>query len=162
MDVLRVVAYRKFCNKIWQATRFVLLRVPSRHHCAVDGNGEGMASAQPLISDIMLQRVQRHGELADRWILGRLRVAAEQVDSALDAFEFAAAASTVRRFFLDEFCQTYIECVKADLSSNSISAERSAVLLSCLESGLRLAHPIIPFLTEVGFAPLVPAWPLVP
>jgi valyl-tRNA synthetase len=121
---------RNFVNKLWNAARFVLVNTARQQ-------------AGPLPDDDRL-------ELADRWILGRLSAATEEVTRQLESFEVAAAARGVYEFIWSEFCDWYIEAAKQRLSSDDpeVAAPVRAVLVNVLEQALRLAHPFIPYVTE--------------
>jgi valyl-tRNA synthetase len=125
----QVESYRNFANKIWNAARFCLLYA--------DG-------PQTNTDNTELQ-------LRDRWILSRLNRTAREVNTALNAYEFHAAVQTLYHFFWDDFCDWYIELVKADVTSEEDTPQRSAArsrLLSVLEQALRLLHPFMPYITE--------------
>jgi valyl-tRNA synthetase len=90
-------------------------------------------------------------QLRDRWILSRLNRTAQEVNTALNAYEFHAAVQTLYHFFWDDFCDWYIELVKADVTSEEDTPQRRAArsrLLSVLEQALRLLHPFMPYITE--------------
>ncbi len=116
---------RNFNNKIWNAARYALA-LP-----------EGLPGAMTL------PRADRL-TLADRWILTRLHGAVQAVSSALDAYDFGAAAETLWRFIWYEICDWYLEATKDDYSQ----ATRGAVLSFVLNAAMRLLHPIEPFITE--------------
>lgn len=125
----QVESYRNFANKIWNAARFCLLY------------SEG---PQTHTDDTDLQ-------LRDRWILSRLNKTAVEVNTALNAYEFHAAVQTLYHFFWDDFCDWYIELVKADVIAEEDTPQRRAArsrLLSVLEQALRLLHPFMPYITE--------------
>jgi len=119
----------KFANKIWNASRFILM------------NLEGVTLQDP--EKIELKE-------ADRWILHRLNEAVKAVRTALDLYRFNEAAQTVYGFFWNDYCDWYIETSKLSLYSDD-PAEKNrclTLLLSILEESLRLLHPLLPFLTE--------------
>jgi valyl-tRNA synthetase len=125
----QVESYRNFANKIWNAARFCLLYA--------DG-------PQTNTDNTDLQ-------LRDRWILSRLNRTAQEVNTALNAYEFHAAVQTLYHFFWDDFCDWYIELVKADVTSEEDTPQRRAArsrLLSVLEQALRMLHPFMPYITE--------------
>ncbi|HEX6285292.1 MAG TPA: valine--tRNA ligase, partial [Pyrinomonadaceae bacterium] len=124
----QVESYRNFANKIWNAARFCL-----------------------LYSEPQMETVNTNLLLRDRWILSRLNRTALEVDAALNEYEFHAAVQTLYHFFWDDFCDWYIELVKADVTADQDSPERRAArarLLSVLEQALRLLHPFMPYITE--------------
>ena len=125
----QVESYRNFANKIWNAARFCLLY---------------SEEPQTNTDDTDLQ-------LRDRWILSRLNRTAVEVNAALNAYEFHAAVQTLYHFFWDDFCDWYIELVKADVIAEEDTPQRRASrarLLSVLEQALRLLHPFMPYITE--------------
>jgi valyl-tRNA synthetase len=153
LDVGRVVGYRQFCNKLWNATRFALTHLaPDRYAPAplLDAVDELLAS--PSLA------------ARDRWILSRLSACCSAVDAAMRAYSFAAAANAVYAFFLYELCDYYLELIKplmqpghecaalaaADAGGDVALAQRLArrTLHVCLELGFRLLHPMMPLVTE--------------
>jgi len=122
----RIEMSRNFCNKIFNAARFVLL---------------GVEDVQPRVSD---------ATLADRWIESRLQAAAAEVGRQLEEYDFAEATRVLYRFVWNEFCDWYVEIAKSRLYGDDAEARRqvSGHLLHLLDSILRLLHPFIPFLTE--------------
>jgi valyl-tRNA synthetase len=115
---------RRFCNKLWNASRFVLSRI--------GGDAPG-----PVPSELALP---------ERWILSRLAQTGESVESALADYEFAEAARTLYQFVWAEFCDWYLEIAK--LAQGERAPATDAVLYYVLETTLRLMHPIMPFITE--------------
>jgi valyl-tRNA synthetase len=123
----RVQGYRHFINKLWNATRFILMNLSEKHRDTV------------LSTDI--ESAQQ--TLASRWILSRLAFTIEEVNSALEDYRFNDAANTIYQFTWHEFCDWYIEMAKTEMSE-----EVRLCLLYTLERILRLLHPFMPFLTE--------------
>jgi valyl-tRNA synthetase len=127
----RMEGYRAFANKLWNACRFVLMKVgedPPRERFE--------AASLPLV---------------DRWILSRTHAVAAEVDRSLEQFRFDHAADALYHFVWHEFCDWYIELVKPDLAEDADPARRAtarAVLLDVLDTILRLLHPFMPFVTE--------------
>lgn len=131
-DLKRVEGYRNFCNKIWNATRFVLMNV--------EGKTVGRAPRTDL------------WELPEQWIVSRLQKAEAAVHKAFADYRLDMVAQTMYDFVWNEYCDWYVELTKPVLNSDEVSDERKAevrrVLLATLESSLRLLHPLMPFLTE--------------
>jgi valyl-tRNA synthetase len=123
----RLLGYKAFINKLWNASRFVLMNL--------NGALAGSASAD-------------HLPLPSRWILTRLHDVAGEVDAALAGFRFDAAAHALYHFVWDELCDWYLEISKAYLGDPARAPEARRVLVDVLETTLRLLHPLIPFVTE--------------
>jgi valyl-tRNA synthetase len=127
---------RNFANKIWNATRFVLL------NC-----GEVLDAGEPAQWETELAPPT----LADRWILSRFNRAAEEARAALAEYRFHEAAATLYHFFWDDFCDWYIELAKPYVTAKTDAPESTAVrqrIIYVLERSLRLLHPLMPFITE--------------
>ncbi|KAF8337423.1 tRNA synthetases class I-domain-containing protein [Cantharellus anzutake] len=133
LEILRVEGYRKFCNKLWNATKFAMLKfeegwVPELSH-------------QPTGKE----------SLAERWILHKLNIAVSDLNKQLADRSFLAATGTVYNFWLYELCDVFIEAMKPMTDEKaSLETRRSAqnTLYTCLDFGLRLLHPFMPFVTE--------------
>jgi valyl-tRNA synthetase len=132
-DIGRIEGYRNFCNKIWNAARYVLMNC-EHEDCGIDG-----ASAVEL-------------SLADRWILGRVQATAAEVARAIGNYRFDMASSALYEFIWNEYCDWYLELSKPILWDDESSAEAKRgtrqTLIRVLETWLRLLHPMMPFITE--------------
>jgi len=133
---------RNFCNKVWNATRFVLMNLEDGEWRREKGKGRiqfPISNFQFPISD-----------LADRWILSRYQAAVAAVTAALEGYRFDEAARTLYEFIWSEYCDWYVEMVKSRLSSEDESVRNTAraVLVRVHEGWLRLLHPFMPFITE--------------
>ncbi|MCU4356587.1 valine--tRNA ligase [Acinetobacter ursingii] len=139
-DLKRVEGYRNFCNKIWNATRFVLMNV------------EGQTVAQEARPELW--------ELPEQWIISRLQKAEQAVHQAFATYRLDLAAQTIYDFIWNEYCDWYVELTKPVLNDANVSEERKAevrrVLLTVMEASLRLAHPLMPYLTEEIWQTLAP------
>ncbi len=137
-DLSRIEGYRNFCNKLWNATRFVLM------------NTEG--------KDISDQIEKQQLTLADRWILSKQQEVIDLTHKHLKNYRFDLAAQALYEFSWHEFCDWYLELSKPILFNDdvdeSIKQNSRRVLLEVLENLLKLLHPIIPFLTEEIWQPV--------
>jgi len=129
----RIEGYRAFCNKIWNATRFILMNL-----------GEDFTPGTYDKSNL---------EVFDKWILHTMNETVKAVDSALQQYKFNEAASLIYEFWWNEFCDWYLELVKQRIySKDPAMKESSAIakqtLYTVLKTGLKLLHPFMPFITE--------------
>ena len=129
-DLKRLEGYRNFCNKLWNASRFVLMNTEDQD-CGQHG-GELVLS------------------LADRWILAEFNQTIKAYREALDSYRFDIASNILYEFTWNQFCDWYLELTKPVMSNGSEAELRGTrhTLITVLEGLLRLAHPIIPFITE--------------
>ncbi|GKX55214.1 valine--tRNA ligase [Leminorella grimontii] len=129
-DMKRLEGYRNFCNKLWNASRFVLMNTEG-HDCGQNG-GEMALS------------------LADRWILAEFNRTVKAYRDALDGYRFDMAAGILYEFTWNQFCDWYLELTKPVMNGGSEAELRGTrhTLVQVLEALLRLAHPIIPYITE--------------
>jgi valyl-tRNA synthetase len=143
----RILSYRAFANKIWNAARFVLMNL-DKYEAA---GGEALeALASPDVRASAPYAAGGEVALIDRWIFSRLARTTAQVNDALEHFRFHEAAHVVYHFFWGDFCDWYIEWVKPELLSpdRSKSSATWKNLFAAFESALRLLHPFMPFITE--------------
>lgn len=131
-DTSRLAGYRNFCNKLWNAARYVMMNIESHDASA---SNKSMTLSLP-----------------DHWILSRLQVTIQKAHAALNEYRFDLYAQTLYDFTWNEFCDWYLELSKPILTASSSTAEMQRgtrhTLIHVLETLLRLLHPIIPFITE--------------
>ncbi len=131
-DVGRIEGFRNFCNKIWNAARYVLLNT-EEHDCGQDGGATELS-------------------LADRWIISRLQSTEQAVAQAIGNYRFDLASQSIYDFIWNEYCDWYLELSKPVLWNENSSAEQlrgtRQTLVRVLETILRIAHPLMPYITE--------------
>lgn len=138
LDIQRVVAYRQFCNKLWNATKFALINFPPN-----------WKRPENTLDDL----VKKGGTFADRWILNRLAICTNLTNEGFEGYDFNTTTTAVYNFWLYDLCDYYLELIKPVFrgTDEAQKAAALATLFTCLEYGLRLMHPMMPFLTEELF-----------
>ena len=133
LDIARVVANRAFCNKMWNATRLVLMSIGSEYKAPAEFAFNGSQS------------------MADRWIMSRLNKAVTETNAHFEAYGFAEATQVAQAFFLNDYCDVYLELSKPIMRLEDSDPRKQAardVLYTVMDNGLRLLAPFMPFVTE--------------
>ncbi|KAF9076843.1 tRNA synthetases class I-domain-containing protein [Rhodocollybia butyracea] len=133
LEILRVEGYRKFCNKVFNATKFAMLKL--------EESFVPQPQAKPTGNE----------SLVEQWILHKLNVAATEINIQLAERNFMSATNAVYNFWLYELCDVYIEAMKPmtdESASATIRQSAQQTLYTCLDYGLRLLHPFMPYVTE--------------
>ena len=144
-DLKRIEGNRNFCNKIWNATRFVLMN-------CVDKEGNALNIDKAANTELW--------ELPEQWIMSRLNSTVKAIHEHMSQYRFDLVSQDIYEFIWNEYCDWYVELAKSSLNDESVSAERKAqiryVLLNCLEVAMRFSHPIMPYITESIWQTIAP------
>ncbi len=136
----RIEGYRNFCNKIWNAARFVMMNTEGKD-CASDHDNYQLSTV-------------------DKWIISRLQHAETEVTRGFESYRFDRSSTAIYEFIWNEYCDWYLELTKPILNSDDTPAEIKAgtrrTLVRVLETAMRLAHPIMPFITEEIWQKIAP------
>lgn len=133
LNIMRVEGYRKFCNKLWNATKFALAKLERGFQPPAENRPTGQES------------------LVEKWILHRLDAAVQEVNHGLETRNFMNATAAAYNFWLYELCDVYIEAIKPVMDADGDPRAKSsaqATLYTCLEEGFKLLHPFMPYVTE--------------
>jgi len=131
LDVKRVAAYRNFCNKLWNVIKFAMMNL---------GADFTPSDEEPVLGITAIER----------WVLSRLSFAEKQANAGFQTYEFSQTTTALHSFWLYELCDVYLEAMKPIMQTGTDEQKKSAkeTLFTCIDHGLRLLHPFMPFVTE--------------
>ncbi|MGB6135111.1 MAG: valine--tRNA ligase [Shewanella sp.] len=146
-DMKRLDGYRSFCNKLWNASRYVLMNTETQTNPDSDEAGTPLDCGQILVDG---KPGKMELSLADRWIIGLFNQTVKTFDDHMAAYRFDLAANTLYEFTWNQFCDWYLELTKPVMQNGSDAQMRGTrhTLVTVLEKMQRLMHPIMPYITE--------------
>ncbi|KAK4704184.1 valyl-tRNA synthetase, partial [Phenoliferia sp. Uapishka_3] len=162
LEILRVEGYRKFCNKLWNATKFAMAKLDPKTSLATDAGPALDADGSrlyPAFVPAPSEKPTGSESLVEKWILHKLNLATKKINDALERRNFMDATNDAYSFWLYEICDVYIEAIKlvtdprkpGETHTAAQEAARTSAqntLYTVLDNGLRLLHPFMPFVTE--------------